>query len=158
MKGASISPCCQYRYTLTRRFSGDAREALFIMLNPSTADAIQDDPTIRRCLGFAAREGCGQLTVVNLFAFRATRPEDLIKAADPVGPVNDRYLADQIRTHRESGGLIVAAWGAHDFARMRAREVAKRGPFHCLGMTKAGDPRHPLYVRGDQPLVLWEAA
>lgn len=152
---AVFSPCGNYRYLLTRKTKCPlrwVRNALFIMLNPSTADATNDDPTIRRCIGFAEREGCTDLTVVNLFAFRATNPKDLLKCSDPVGPLNDHFLAEQIEKHRT--GIIVAAWGSHPLAKERAEEVAgSLGPFVCLGKTKNGSPKHPLYLKGDSPLI-----
>jgi hypothetical protein len=148
---AVISPCGRYRYVLHRELPQPLRwvkPALFIMLNPSTADATQDDPTIRRCIGFAKYWGCTSLTVVNLFALRSTDPSGLAIDHDPVGPDNDTHIAEQIRLH--SLGVIVGAWGAHPFARKRAEEVMqKHGPFSCLGTTKAGAPRHPLYVKAD---------
>jgi len=146
---AVISDCGQYRYQLGRRW-GDGPSCVFIMLNPSTADAEKDDPTIRRCIGFAKREGCGGLIVVNLFAFRATQPEVLLSAADPIGPENDAYIADALS---KESGPIIAAWGAWGDGR-RGRIVAARFPgrLQALGATKDGRPRHPLYVRGDAPL------
>ena len=150
---AIISPCGSYRYTLHRKLSDNAEVALFIMLNPSTADAQLDDPTIRRCMGFAAREGCGSLTVVNLYAFRATNPKALLTAPNPIGPDNDRHIQEQLQRTREVGGIVVAAWGAFPMAVERARAVVKQfGPFQCLGVTKAGAPSHPLYLNGNAAL------
>ncbi len=160
MSTAIISPCGTYRYTLRRRIPSALRwvkPCLFVMLNPSTADATKDDPTIRRCIGFAKREGCTDLTVVNLYALRATDPAELGKHADPFGPDNGRHLAEQIALHRHE--IIIAAWGANPFAyRQESTSVAKMalrtaGAF-CLGTTAQGHPRHPLYVKADQPLVL----
>lgn len=156
---AEISPCGQYRYTLDRpRLDGfpDAGRAVFCMLNPSTADATVDDPTIRRCRGFAERWGCNGITVVNLYALRSTEPRALWEHPDPVGPENDFRLG---RIARQCGD-VVCAWGAA--AREdRVRQVVEifrnaRARLFCLGTTKDGHPRHPLYVRGDQPLVPWE--
>lgn len=152
---AVISQCGQYRYVLTREFPtpGKCREALFIMLNPSTADEMLDDPTIRRCLGFAKREGCTRLTVINLFALRATDPGELKRHTDPEGPDNDVYLEGAVEHHQEAGGLIIAAWGAHPFARRRAEYVMNRiGPVQCLGTTVSGAPKHPLYLPNDAEL------
>ena len=153
---AVISPCGQYRYLLTRKIEQPmrwVRPALFIMLNPSTADAVKDDPTIRRCISFAKREGCTKLTVVNLFALRATDPRELKKHPSPVGPDNDRFIDEQIAYHRHIG-IVVAAWGAHRFAFDRADQIAStyHESLKCLGTTAKGDPRLPLYVRSDQPL------
>lgn len=154
---AQMSPCEQYRYILTRRW-GVGRSAVFVMLNPSTADAATDDPTIRRCVSFARREGCSGITVVNLYAFRATGPADMLKAGDPVGPANDVYLVGAINGAADSGSPVIAAWGANGNA-IRARVVVNMAweagvELMCLGVTKGGSPRHPLYVRGDTPLVV----
>ncbi len=119
------------------------------MLNPSTADAAADDPTIRRCIGFARAWGFGALEVVNLFAYRATRPADLFAADDPVGPRNDRF----VRAAARSAAMVVAAWGVHGTRRGRDADVLATlrilGSVHCLGTTKRGQPRHPLFVRGE---------
>jgi hypothetical protein len=150
--GADISPDKQYRYTLWRRWA-DGPTALFVMLNPSMADASVDDPTIRRCIGFADREGAGALKVVNLYALRATRPGHLVEHHDPVGNENYATLRREIRGH----ALVIAAWGAHPLVETKApwvSDIARRydRELVCLGITKAGHPRHPLYVRSDQPL------
>ena len=129
----------------------------WIMLNPSTADAFADDPTIRRCASFARREGCGGIKVVNLFALRATDPRELRRHPDPVGACNDRVIDAHAR------GLVVVAWGAggalggRDADAARILEAAGVTPV-CLGVTAGGQPRHPLYVRGDTPLVPWRPA
>lgn len=156
---AILSTCGTYRYTLHRQIPSVlrwVRPCLFVMLNPSTADATKDDPTIRRCVGFAKREGCTGLTVVNLFALRATDPAALMLSDNPVGPDNDRHLREQIDAHRI--GIIVAAWGSHQLAQRNRgwlkSLLIERGA-QCLGMTKDGSPRHPLYVKADQPLVPW---
>jgi len=133
----------RYRYLLRRRWAAGPT-AVFVLLNPSTADDRRDDATIRRCIGFARRWGCGSLEVVNLFARRATRPADLMRAHDPVGPDNDRYLR---AAARRSDHLIVG-WGGHGtyLGRARAVEILMDGvrPVHCLGLTRTGEPRHPL--------------
>jgi hypothetical protein len=148
---AVISPCTLYRYRLFRRW-GLGPVCTFIMLNPSTADGKLDDPTIRRCVGFAKREGCGALLVVNLFAFRATEPDDLLLADDPFGPDGVQHLREAVE---ETRGPVVAAWGAWAGAREPGKVIADRfhGRLVCLGTTKDGSPRHPLYVRADAPLV-----
>ena len=150
---ALLSPCGRYRWWLSRTW-GDAPPLVFIGLNPSTADASQDDPTIRRCIGFARREGCGGLLMLNLFAFRATDPAQLHCVADPVGPENDVTLVNMAR------GRVVTAWGAHPAAFSRAAAIRSlvSAPLLCLGTTKDGSPRHPLYVRADEPLRPWEKA
>ncbi|HEP1206998.1 TPA: DUF1643 domain-containing protein [Stenotrophomonas maltophilia] len=161
MQTAVISDCGNYRYLLTRPSEVTRPErgtALFLMLNPSTADAAVDDPTIRRCRGFAKAWGCNGLTVANLFALRSTDPAMLLSHADPIGPLNDDWL----RRLAHEYGDVVCAWGAHSMAVGRSIVVAQLlrqagARLWCLGATKHGFPRHPLYVRSDQPLVEWKA-
>jgi hypothetical protein len=146
---AVISACGRYRYVLTRQVGPGQRSATFILLNPSTADASNDDPTIRRCIGFARQWGCGRLVVQNLFAFRATDPADLKRAAEPVGTENrawfERVLEDR------GDGPVVCGWGVHgehmgqDQIVLGWLEVLGVQPL-ALGVTKDGHPRHPLYV------------
>jgi hypothetical protein len=154
---AIISACGQYRYMLSRPGDMTATRgpALFIMLNPSTADAEMDDPTIRRCRGFAQAWGCGGIQVVNLYALRSTDPAALWEHDDPVGPENDSWLTRLTLAATE----VVCAWGVNAQP-SRVREVAAMLAnagvrLKCLGTTKSGAPRHPLYVRGDQPLIDW---
>lgn len=143
---ATFSSCRRYRYVLERTWDDQLPAVLFIGLNPSTADERADDPTVRRCRRFAVDWGFGSLILVNLFAWRTTDPRGLIDADDPVGRRNDRWL-DLMSTR---ASLIVAAWGVHGDFRGRADEVARRLlDVHCLGMTKDGAPRHPLYMRAD---------
>jgi hypothetical protein len=122
------------------------------MLNPSTADALVDDPTVRRCAGFTRSWGYSSLAVLNLFALRATDPGELLDAEDPVGP----GWNDHLRTAVEAD-LVVCAWGASvPFARDREVLDMLRGvDLYCLGLTKQGYPRHPLYVKGDTKPQLW---
>ena len=166
-KRAVISRCGLYRYSLTRLWDENKPGALFIMLNPSTADADKDDPTIRRCVGFAKAWGCGSMTVVNLFAYRATKPEALIAWAKwwpytVIGPDNDDHIRRCIDDHSERGDFIVTAWGTHGSnpaLRYRTKEVVQYLPLAellCLSTTKNGDPRHPLYCRADAVLTNWE--
>ena len=157
---AIISPCGMYRYTLHRRVECTLRwvkPVLFVMLNPSTADATKDDPTIRRCISFTKALGGTSLTVVNLFAFRSSSPEALKLAPDPVGPDNDNHIREQIERH--SLGIIIAAWGAHKFTLSREFQVYNYGhpKWSCLGKTKGGSPRHPLYVRSNTELQEFKA-
>lgn len=148
---AVISDCGRYRYRLTRRW-GDGPTCGFIMLNPSTADAEADDPTIRRCTSFAKREGCGGLVVVNLYAFRATKPADLW-ALDPTERVGGPQAKIEFHRAIREAEIMIAAWGA-DTKQAERWIVQRYGPhLQCLGKTKEGHPRHPLYVRGDTPLV-----
>jgi hypothetical protein len=132
---------------LTREFGGEST-CVFVMLNPSTADAKHDDPTIRRCIGFAKREGFGRLEVVNLFGFRATSPSDLFASDDPVGQENDRVVKEAL-AHADQ---VIAAWGNYggvDRGRVEAisRIIGQSGKsVRCLGLTASGQPRHPLYL------------
>ncbi len=147
-----------HRYLLIRRWHPGGPTAVFIMLNPSTATAFADDPTIRRCIGFARRERCHALTLVNLFSARATAPLELLAHPAPNGDRNDEF----IEQHCQPGWLIIAAWGAHGVIDGRARTVttqlAGRGiALSCLGRTATGQPRHPLYVRATAPLIPFEA-
>lgn len=157
MRQAVISECGRYRYGLRRQWFGVGPRALFIMLNPSTADAELDDPTIRRCIGFARRFGCSGVDVVNLYAWRATKPADLWTADDPVGPKNDEWLTRAFRAARLLDAPVVAAWGAHArpgrVAEVLSLPYADR--LQALGVTKAGAPRHPLYLRADADLTPW---
>ena len=153
---AVISDCGQYRYVLERHIPsrfGWGRPCLFVMLNPSTADAEQNDPTIRRCLSFAESWGATKLTVVNLFALRSTDPKKLLDHSDPVGPENDDHIFDQISKH--ASGLKIAAWGASANAKERAFRVSMMTKWDSLGTTKDGSPRHPLYVKGDTSFKEW---
>lgn len=156
---AIISACGTYRYLLTRPTENMLPErgtALFVMLNPSTADATEDDPTIRRCRGFARAWGCAGLTVANLYALRSTDPAALRRHADPVGPDNDMYLS---RLGREYGD-VVCAWGKHASPERVAAVVALLNAagarLWCLGANKDGSPKHPLYIRADQQLARWQ--
>ena len=152
-----------YRYTLTRETNllEGCGEALFVMLNPSTADERKDDPTIRRCMGFARREGLAGFMVVNLFGLRATEPRVLLMADDRVGPENDLALLDAFARFREP----IAAWGAlHPRLWYRTRHVLTRfgntpdRRWRCLGTTSDGHPRHPLMLRAEQRFQDFDAA
>jgi len=141
--GATFSRDRRYRYRLWRRWDRSRPAVAFVMLNPSTADARRDDPTIRRCIGFARAWGFGGVDVVNLFAYRATDPRELLRVADPVGPRNSRH----IQRAGLGAALVVIAWGAHPSAARRAPISLPRA--RCLGLTRTGQPRHPLYLRRD---------
>lgn len=168
---AYISEDGLYRYRLSRLIGdtkpGDtkASRVLFVMLNPSTADAAKDDPTIRRCIGFATRWGMQRLDVVNLFAFRATQPRDLFDQAPSVA-IGDPENLNVIRLYASMAKIIVCAWGVHGHRFDRDREVmmcglcdhAFRLRICSLGETKSGFPRHPLYVRNDVNLKIFEMA
>lgn len=156
---ATFSVCRRYRYHLTRVWDhvSPARIAAFIMLNPSTADAFILDPTIRRCVGFAKRERCTGLVVVNLFAWRATDPDELEETVDPIGPNNRAHIRTAIRT----ADLVIAAWGGsipriHRWlpAAVIADAVAAGKQLMAIKISaKTGNPCHPLYLKADLPLV-----
>lgn len=146
-----------YRYRLDRRWAGGEGLCGFIMLNPSTADEQADDPTIRRCIGFAKGWGYSGLIVGNLFALRATDPTMLLAARDPVGGrTNARALVDLI----DEASLIVCAWGHFTGAGQRGKEaialIRARGRLpYCLGLTRQGAPRHPLRLPASmQPVII----
>lgn len=156
-KTALISGCGRYRYRLTREW-GDPPYLPFVMLNPSTADAHNDDPTIRRCIGFAKREGFGGLIVINQYAYRATTPDELNHAAYIDVPGNRAQWHMVAHKAARTGTPIVCAWGSHFKAQCCERRItgilSRYGAdLVCLGKTKAGHPRHPLRIRADQPLV-----
>jgi len=151
---ASFSRDGRYRYRLHRRWAHGPRVA-WVMLNPSTADATHDDPTIRRCIGFSQRWGFGALTVVNLFAWRATSPDALRRVDDPVGP----RTAATLREVTSAVDGVVAAWGnVHPdlAARVEALRASLPAAAWCLGLTSRGEPRHPLYVPGNTRPIPFE--
>lgn len=144
--GAIFDPSRTYRYTLWRQWDSCLPRIAFVMLNPSTADAEKNDPTIRRCIGLAQQWEFGSLEVVNLFAYRATHPTELKQAIDPVGQENDVYLIGAM----ERSLTLVFAWGNWGCLWGRDRFVlellARHPQRYCLGMNQSGQPRHPLYV------------
>lgn len=153
VRSAEVSECGRYRYWLRRSWQtgGNGKAVCFVMLNPSKADAMIDDPTVVRCMNFTRSWGYSIMYVVNLFAFRATDPRELKTADDPVGPRGDVELA-ACRT----ADLVIAAWGpkgtllGRDKAALR---LLAGKPLHCLRLTKYGHPQHPLFVRADaQPM------
>ncbi len=157
-----------YRYALLRDWSGHPHElrqehgtvgywhagVCWVMLNPSTADHEVDDPTIRRCIQFTKRWGMSTMVVVNLYALRATNPKELRTHPDPIGPENEQWL----REHMRRASCTIAAWGTKGASRQTYFEdllaEGNVSPF-CLGTTKGGHPRHPLYVKGDVAAPRW---
>jgi hypothetical protein len=148
-----------YRFTLSRVWDKTRGQLCWVMLNPSTADATKDDPTITRCINFAVSWGFGAITVVNLFALRATDPRQLSVVEDAIGPANESYVLGAM--HQSL--MTVAAWGAsiprrhaEHVARMRAALLAyEQSAVHVLGLTKHGQPRHPLFVPAMTRSVPW---
>lgn len=153
--GAIFDHTGTYRYTLWREW-GMAPRVVFVMLNPSRADAEHNDPTIRRCIGLAQAWGFGALEVVNLFAYCATHPTQLRQATDPVGQDNDHYLLQAVK----QGDRTVLAWGNWGVLQQRDQWalslLAQYTPLYCLGLNQSGQPRHPLYVRRDVSLILMQ--
>ena len=151
---ADFSPCGKYRYTLERGWNDDLPKVAFVGLNPSTATGTMDDPTIRRCVNFARDWGYGSMTMINLFAFRATSPKDMKSEYDPIGCMNNEFICSVAGTSQK----IVIAWGNHGNHAGRDQQVLKlleNGSLHCFGITKAGQPVHPLYQRNDAKLHNW---
>lgn len=157
---AVISKCGNYRYSLRRvctKNPMNGQKIVFVMLNPSTADASIDDPTVKRCMGFMERGGYTHLEIVNLFAFRATNPSDMLAAEDPIGPYNDVYLHSAIGTAQ----TVVCAWGNHGDNKERLDFIKSVFEHHshaqpcCLGVNKSGMPKHPLYIKADTQLKQW---
>ncbi len=149
LKSAVISECGQFRYQLERlsaKRTSRKSTVTFIGLNPSTADASQDDPTIRRCIQFAHSWEFKTLIVVNLFAFRATKPIDLFKAPDPIGTENDAYIEQAI----SRASMVIACWGEHGVRNDRACYVRRRYQrrLSALRINRSGQPAHPLYLPG----------
>ena len=163
-KGAIISPCGRYRYSLWRRWAaeGIGRVLVFLMLNPSTADGEVDDATIRRCIGFGVAGGFTAIDVVNLYALRATDPRALRLERDPIGPDNDEWLRLAASRAARSGGAICLAYGANPMADERVNFVLpmlRVGPeLQCLRITRSGYPAHPLYLPASLTLRAYDAA
>lgn len=155
--GATFSECGLYRYDLWRQWDDVRPRLTFIMLNPSTADAEQDDPTIRRCMSFASREKFGSVRILNVFALRSTNPKGLLTVVDPCGPRNAEFIASAVHAAK-----VVVAWGNLFVGGKKLRhgyqsvlEALADKELFCLGRTRGGHPRHPLYVSGSEPLILW---
>ena len=152
---ARFSRCRKFRYTLERSWKTGNGTVLFIGLNPSTADHHGDDPTIRRCVRFARDWGFHKLIVANLFAYRATYPEDLLNAQEPVGSRNDIWIQSSYR----SAQLTVACWGNHGSYIDRSTNIRKQLPrLHYLKMNHSGQPAHPLYLCATATPLLWQQA
>lgn len=146
-----------YRYALRRRWKESAGRVAFVMLNPSTATELQNDPTVARCQKRAIQMGYGAVEVVNIFALRSTDPKNLYKHPDPVGKWNDEIIMDAVEHSR----MIVCAWGSHGNLRGRGKEVlqmilAAKREIHVLRVNDDGQPGHPLYLGYDCIPQLYE--
>lgn len=149
---AVFSPCRKYRYALRRKWIGGSGCVTFIMLNPSIANESEPDRTMTRCMNFAKTWGFNSMAICNLFAFVATDPKDLMRAADPVGPHCDAWIKDTVLV----SDMVVAAWGAKGSYRNRDEEVLKLiTNWHAIKLTKEGHPQHPLYLPGDLKPFSW---
>lgn len=153
---AVYSDCEKYRYTLTRVWDDAGAKALFVMLNPSTATEVQNDPTVERCERRARALGFGAFRVTNIFAWRDTDPQKMRKAADPVGPENDAAIRDGSFWADQ----VICAWGTHGAHLDRGpavEELLRRTnrPLYHLGLSQAGHPKHPLYIAYSQQPELW---
>lgn len=156
MSFAIISKCDQFRYVLTRGDVQYGRPLMFVMLNPSTADALTDDPTIRRCQGFAKDWGYDSIIIGNLYAFRTKSPAVLKEEGYLVGPDCDNLLS----TWASKAETVVCAWGNHGQPK-RIQQVVKilteagHPELFCLGTNKSGSPKHPLYIPKDMKPRVW---
>jgi hypothetical protein len=153
---AWYSRCAGYRYRLDRTWDSARPRAAIVMLNPSTATEAADDPTVARCRTRMRALGFGAMTVVNLFAWRATDPAELRRTADPVGPGNDAAIAAACA----DAALVLCAWGNHGAYLGRGEAVRHRlraegHALHVLGVTRTGAPRHPLYLHRDAVPMPW---
>ena len=145
-KSAIFSPCRKYRFLLERHWKREKGYALFVCLNPSTADENVDDPTVRRCIRFSERWGYGGLVVCNIFSIRSTDPK-LLYQTDLLEPVKENY--EYIQQYSKCASITIAAWGNHGHYLNRGKTVLRyflKSPHH-LGLTKSGAPKHPLYLK-----------
>lgn len=155
--GATFSPCRTYRYTLERRWSSGPRQCAFIGFNPSTADEVTDDPTVKRCIRFAMDWGFDAMVMLNLFAFRSTDPKAIGRTTDPVGVMNDFRIHGVVA----ESSRIVLAWGAiakgyESRIETVSHHLRVRAPKRCVTLGKLsneGFPRHPLYMKKTVDLV-----
>lgn len=152
-KSAELSDCGKYRYALFRAWDINLPQVAFVGLNPSTADAELDDPTINKCVAYAKNWGFGSIVMLNLFAFRSTDPSQLYQQADPVGSENDHYLTK----YGLDGDIVVAAWGNHGVFQGRHQTVIEmlKPKLNYLKLNQTGQPAHPLYLKGDLKPTKW---
>lgn len=145
-RSATLSDCGKYRYSLKREWDKDKPFVLFICLNPSTADDKNDDPTLIRCINYAKRWGYGGVRMANLFAYRATKPQDMLSSKDPTGVDNDKWL----RKLSKGAGLVVAAWGNYGKHMGRSDKIRQKfSNLYYLKLNASGEPSHPLYLKSN---------
>ena len=155
---ATYSDCERYRYALTRTWDEQAKRVLFVMLNPSKATEVQNDPTVERCERRAQALGFGAFQVTNIFAWRDTDPFKMRKATDPIGPENDAAILAGVAWADQ----VIAAWGTHGAHLDRGPQMAAilhatGKPISTLGLSKHGHPKHPLYISYSQQPTIWPA-
>lgn len=161
VSSAVYSECERYRYALTREWEPGAPRLLYVMLNPSKATEAQNDPTIERCERRARALGFGAFRAANLFAWRETDPSMLRRTPDPVGPDNDQIILSSVEDWlRNEADIVLCSWGVHGTLHGRSMTVARilaagGRPLACLGTTKDGHPRHPLYIAYSTGLIAW---
>lgn len=155
-KGAELSNCQAYRYLLWRIWDTTKPTFTFIGLNPSTADAVNDDPTIIRCINFAKSWGGGGIHMLNLFAYRSSYPIEMMNAKDPVGEYNDMYLKEYALKSEK----VIACWGNYGGFNNRSMVVKEllNSEFYYFDLNKSGEPKHPLYIKGDAELKKFDGA
>lgn len=154
---ATYSDCERYRYALTRTWDEQAKRVLFVMLNPSKATEVQNDPTVERCERRARALGFGAFQVTNIFAWRDTDPFKMRKATDPIGPDNDAAILAGVAWADQ----VIAAWGTHGAHLDRGPQMAAilhatDKPISTLGLSKHGHPKHPLYISYRQQPIIWQ--
>jgi hypothetical protein len=155
---ATYSNCERYRYALTRTWDAGGKRVLFVMLNPSKATEVQNDPTVERCERRARALGFGAFQVTNIFAWRDTDPFQMRKAKDPIGPDNDAAILAGVAWADQ----VIAAWGTHGAHLDRGPQMAAMlqgtgKPLYTLGLSKHGHPKHPLYISYNQQPIVWAA-
>ena len=156
-KDAILSDCKKYRYWLSRTWDESKPLIGFIGLNPSTADHIDDDRTISRCINFAKSWGAGGFYMMNLFAYRATAPLNMMEAEEPIGMENNNYL-QELKNKVEK---VVICWGDNGRHNGRSKEVLSlldQGDLYCITINKSGEPKHPLYIKGDAQLIPYKTS
>ena len=143
--GAVFSDCREYRYCLWRKWDESKKKIMFIGLNPSTADEVNNDPTVQRCINYSKKWGYGEFYMMNIFAYRTTYPTVLLEHPEPVGKENDSWLK---KIYKKTD-MCIGAWGNHGEFLDRSKQVLSLLPkIHCLKVNQSGEPAHPLYLKG----------